>query len=147
YRGIDETLACIDSVLAAKNATPIELLVLDDASPEPALSRELSLRARRGDFVLLVNDTNLGFVGTVNRGMRWRDDRDVILLNSDPEVYGDWVDRIRAAAYRHPDVGTVTPLSNNATICSYPRFCEDNTLPRGTGAAELDAIAARVNQG
>ncbi|WP_238294400.1 hypothetical protein, partial [Methylobacterium longum] len=67
--------------------------------------------------------------------------RAVVLLNSDAQVFGDWLDRLVAhaepqAAPRaephagsaapqdgaRPPVASVTPLSNNATICSYPRF-------------------------
>ena len=74
-------------------------------------------------------------------------DNDVLLLNSDTEVAGDWLDRIRAAAYGDQKVASVTPFSNNATICSYPRFCQDNDLPEGWTTADLDALCARTNPG
>ena len=74
-------------------------------------------------------------------------DRDVVLLNSDTEVYGDWLDRLRHASRRQHRTGTVTPLSNNATICSYPCFLHDNPYPLEIGYATLDAIAATVNAG
>jgi len=35
-------------------------------------------------------------------------------------VADGWLDRLRAHAWSGDHVGTVTPLSNNATICSYP---------------------------
>ena len=52
--------------------------------------------------------------------MRLHPDRDVI-LNADTEVNAGWVDRLAAHAAREAHVGTITPFSNNATICSYPR--------------------------
>jgi hypothetical protein len=41
----------------------------------------------------------------------------------------------------------VTPFSNNATICSYPRSHVANTLPAGMTTASLDQIFARANAG
>ncbi|MDP2902433.1 MAG: glycosyltransferase, partial [Methylovulum sp.] len=49
------------------------------------------------------------------------------------------------AAHRNGLTGTVTPLSNNATICSYPQFLHDNPYPLELNYAEMDGIAARVN--
>ncbi len=44
-------------------------------------------------------------------------------------------------------VGTVTPFSNNATICSYPRTLVRNDLPPGETTASLDATFASANAG
>ncbi|MBE7248251.1 MAG: glycosyltransferase, partial [Actinomycetospora chiangmaiensis] len=46
-----------------------------------------------------------------------------------------------------PRVGSVTPLSNNATICSYPRFNANNTMPLELAPPELDRLAAATNPG
>jgi GT2 family glycosyltransferase len=51
------------------------------------------------------------------------------------------------AAYLDRRIGTVTPFSNNATICSYPRFCADNPLPGDWSVAALDALFSRCNRG
>ncbi|MEO0380007.1 MAG: hypothetical protein AAF252_07020, partial [Pseudomonadota bacterium] len=72
---------------------------------------------------------------------------DVVLLNSDTVVSAGWLDRLSAAAHSAPDIGTVTPLSNNGEITSYPVRSAQNPLPPGVTAAELDALAAEVNQG
>lgn len=147
YRGLQDVKDCLDSVLASANESPYELIVIDDCSPEPEVSRYLKQQAERGLFTLLVNDVNLGFVATVNRGMQLHEDRDVLLLNSDTIVVNDWVDRIKAAAYDGENVGTVTPFSNNATICSYPTFCQDNTLETNTPLPLLDKIFSMTNAG
>ena len=148
YKGLEDTRRCLESVLASSCATPWRLIVINDASPEPEVTDWLRAFAPRDERItLLENEQNLGFVGTVNRGMALSGDHDVLLLNSDTEVAGDWLDRIRAAAYGDQKVASVTPFSNNATICSYPRFCEDNALPAGWDTARLDALFARVNAG
>jgi hypothetical protein len=78
--------------------------------------------------------------------MRVDPERDVVLLNSDTLVSGDWVQRLAAAAYGDDDIATVTPLSNNATICSFPLAGAANDIPTEM-AASIDAAAAIVNAG
>ena len=54
---------------------------------------------------------------------------------------------MRSAAYRDARVASVTPFSNNATICSYPRTLASNRLPPGETTASLDLAFAGVNAG
>ncbi len=145
YRGVDDTLACIHSVLTAQNETPHEVVVIDDCSPEPSLTARLDEIASMGLITLLRNDRNLGFVGTANRGMKLHTGRDVVLLNSDTVVYGDWLDRL--VAHAAEGVGTITPLSTNATICSYPAVNRNNKQELEISFEELDRICAEVNCG
>ncbi len=147
YRGLPETRRCLESVLRSRLALPHEIVVVDDASPEPALAEWLRELAQAGRITLIVHGRNAGFVASANDGLRAHPDRDAVLLNADTEVADGWLDRLAAAAQREPRVGTVTPFSNNATICSYPRFAKPNALPAGTSAAALDALFARVNAG
>lgn len=147
YRGLAETRNCLESLLRHAPKIGHEIIVIDDASPEPELTEYLRGLAASGHITLLINEENLGFVGTVNRGMALHPDRDVVLLNSDTEVAGDWLDRLVRCAYEDRLIGTVTPFSNNATICSYPRFCQDNPLPQGWSLAALDNLFRRLNGG
>lgn len=147
YRGIAETRRCIESVLRADNSLDHRITIIDDCSPDSELTDYLIVLSKGGMVRLLRNEQNLGFVATVNRGMELDLDADVILLNSDTEVAGDWLDRLHRCAYSASDVGTVTPFSNNATICSYPKFCEDNALPEGWSITKLDALFRQVNPG
>jgi O-antigen biosynthesis protein len=148
YRGLEDTRRCIESVLASRVATAFRLVIVNDAAPEPEVRDYLRTVATSDSRILLLeNERNLGFVATVNRGMALDPSRDVLLLNSDTEVANDWLDRLREAAYADRRIGTVTPLSNNATICSYPRFCQANELPGGYDTASLDQLCARTNPG
>ena len=71
--------------------------------------------------------------------------RDVLLLNSDTEVHGNWLDRLRAAALRFNRNATVTPLSNNAEICSYPYLGENNRQQLEVDDETLDRLASIAN--
>lgn len=145
YTGRVETLCCLYSVLAAACDTPFELVVVNDASPDAELAADLGALAEQGLLTLLTNPENRGFVGTVNRAMGLHQSRDVVLLNADTEVYDGWLDRLYDAATRHDSTATVTPLSNNATICSYPHFLQDNPFPLELDYSELDKLTAATN--
>ena len=147
YRGLTETKRCIESVLRADNSLDHRITIIDDCGPDPELTDYLITLSQGGMAQLLRNEENLGFVATVNRGMELDPGADVILLNSDTEVAGDWLDRLHCCAYSGPDIGTVTPFSNNATICSYPKFCADNALPESWSVASLDSLFREVNAG
>ncbi|HSN31252.1 MAG TPA: glycosyltransferase family A protein, partial [Ideonella sp.] len=87
YAGAQETLRCLWSVLASPVDTPFELVVIDDCSPEPALSAFLRELAALGLVRLLVNERNRGFVATVNVGLALHGDRDAVILNADTRVH------------------------------------------------------------
>ena len=144
YKGFEETKACIESALATLPSWA-NLIVINDASPDTELGAWLLEGSLSNKFLLLVNEKNLGFVQTANRGMSLNVDNDVLLLNSDVEVANDWLNRMREAAYSKPRVASITPFSNNATICSFPNFFEDNELFGGFGLEEIDRAFSELS--
>lgn len=147
YRDYEQTLNAIWRALQTTGTTTFELVVINDSSPDPQLTAKLRELASAKWFTLIENPQNLGFVLTVNKGMQIHPERDVVLLNSDTEVFGDWLDRMHRHAYSSNAVGTVTPLSNNAEICSYPFMVHDNNMPLEVDYATLDTLAAQINKG
>ena len=114
YRDLHLTRRCVESVLAdndrpagripagripARRIPTGRIIVIDDRTPEPKLAAWLDRVAKSGAITLLRNARNLGFVGSVNRGIRHAGDHDVALLNSDTEVPAGWLRRLRAQAY------------------------------------------------
>jgi GT2 family glycosyltransferase/glycosyltransferase involved in cell wall biosynthesis len=146
YRGLDVTMACLDSVLAAQEADE-QLLVVVDASPDRQLVAQLERRASTGDFELDVRPVNRGFPATANVGLRVAAVRghDVILLNNDTLVPTGWVAALRAGLAQAADIGTATPLSNAATVFSYPDPSLYNPMPDMEQTRHLAAVAARAN--
>lgn len=144
YRGEAETRACIDSVLATVSAeTPVVLV--NDASPEPGVTRLLRSYAADGRVALIENEVNLGFPAAVNRGMAAVDGHDIVVLNADTVVFPGWLERLRTHADADPCIATVTPLSNAGSIASYPGGAE--TPCDRDAAHRRDRLAARVNAG
>ncbi|WP_215750056.1 MULTISPECIES: glycosyltransferase [unclassified Gluconobacter] len=145
YRDKAGTLACLQSVLKTVPAD-VAVIVVDDATPEPALAAALDNLAAKGQITLLRHERNLGFPTSANDGMRQAGGRDVILLNSDTLVFPGWVERLRARM-NTMDVGTLTPFSNDASILSYPAVDQVNDVPSRAEARELDRLCLRQFSG
>lgn len=147
YKDVDVTRRCIESVLNNRSESLANLIIIDDASPDDDVVHYCDELAQQGKVTLLRNEKNLGFVASVNLGMNLNSDNDVVLLNSDTEVSGNWLERLKVAAYAEDKIATVTPFSNNATICSYPLFLQSNELPAGWSLAAVDDLFAKTNKG
>jgi GT2 family glycosyltransferase len=144
HGGGRQTLACIDAALRTLDEST-QILVVDDATEESDLVEALDALAAQGRIVLIRNQHNLGFVASVNKALTINPTHDVILLNSDTLVFADWLARLRVAAYSGLNVGTVTPLSNNGSIASYPRADGCAFGPDDGGA--MHELAASTHSG
>jgi GT2 family glycosyltransferase len=139
----DHVVRCVASVLRHARGD-WRLVLVDDASRDETLVRWLDDVARRNPRAeLLRNAENRGFVASANRGLGHAGGRDVVLLNSDTVVTRGFLGRLAACAYATADTGLVSPLTNNGTICSIPRFCEPNEIPADLG---IDGVAALVRR-
>lgn len=128
YNAFKDVVRCVDSV-RRHTPTDCRIVLIDDCSTDECIATWFTELGLEGDsrIVLLKNAHNLGFVGTANRGMSLTR-HDVILLNSDTIVTSRWLAKLRRCADSDPLIGTITPFSNNAEICSFPLFCQNNSL-------------------
>ena len=128
YNAFEDVVTCIDSV-RRNLASNCRLVLIDDCSSDERIAGFFAKLEAESDprIVLLKNSSNLGFVGTVNRGMSLSSN-DVVLLNSDTIVTVRWLEKLNRCAVSDPTIGTITPFSNNAEICSFPLFCQNNSL-------------------
>lgn len=138
YRDAAMTTRCLKSVLAHSGPVLRSLIVVDDVSPEPDMPAALAEAARSDPRVRVVtNEANLGYIGTCNRGLRERR-ADAVLLNSDTIVTPGWLSELAEVAHSDPRTACVSPLSNNASICSVPAFCDE------TPSENVDVEAVRA---
>jgi len=147
YLGLDETIECIKSVIHSKNDNCYNLILVNDCSPDPKLIGELKQFEGLPQLLIIHNITNLGFVESVNRGMELNKQNDVILLNSDTVVPHGWLDAIVSKSCSDITIGTITPLSNRATICSLPKFNFDNQMPLDFDVNRINSICRKLNPG
>ena len=97
------TFTCLKSVQAHTPAGQYEVIVVDDASPE-AMDEQLKdvagVRFER-------NGSNLGFIGSCNRGAALARGEIVVFLNNDTIVTPGWLDALLAVFREHADAGLV----------------------------------------
>jgi GT2 family glycosyltransferase len=140
YNGYEYLKQCVESVFRWTDLTSHTLVMIDDKSTDQRVTAYLQkLRKERNGakISVLFNSSNMGFVKTINQGMKLSP-QDVIILNSDTIVTKNWVDKLQRAAYSKPRVATATPLSNYMTINGIPRPFQYNPVP---GGMDIDAFA------
>lgn len=146
YNAIDCVKECVNSVIKNTDLKENGLILIDDKSPDESVREYLKVLEsdlKNINVTILYNETNLGFVGTVNKGMKYSKN-DVLLLNSDTEVGPKWLELMKECAYSQENVGSVTALSNNATLVSVPIGLQANELPSNMSFEEY-AILVQMN--
>ena len=102
----DRVLRCLDSLAAATEGIPSEVIVVEngsvDGSPDAL--------ARRADIILLENDRNLGYAAAVNQAYERSSGELVLLLNSDVDVSPRPLRSMMSFLDAHPTVAGVAPL-------------------------------------
>lgn len=120
------------------------LFIIDDCSSDekvhPILKKWCKRFANRAK--LLENETNLGFVQTVNRALS-QTTNDVVILNTDVRVPKNWASRLMSPIFKSDRVASVTPFSNAATIFSFPQQWENNNLD--ISLQDMDDIFAKIS--
>ena len=132
YNAYEDTKKCIESVIQyTDHKHPI--LIVNDASTDLRINKLLEeFNLGQLHISVIENFDNLGFVKTCNLAFSESDgNTDVVLLNSDTVVTPNWLDKLINAAYSAKNIATVTPLTNNGTICSVPVWLESNDIPEG----------------
>lgn len=121
---------CLASVFAHTSGRA-RLIIIDDASSDPAIAPLLARHAGLERVQVLRNTTNRGFTASANRGIVEAGHADVVLLNADTEVGPNWLQGLRRAAHAADDVATATAVSDNAGAFSVPELERSNELPAG----------------
>jgi len=144
YNAVEELKECISSLLNYTSYENHRVIIINDCSPDYKINEYLNTIDTNEKMIVLQNEINLGFVGTVNKGMTFSEN-DVVLLNSDTIVTKRWLEKLKKAAYIDQSIATVTPLTNNGTICSVPNFCEDNSIPEGYTIDSFAELIERIS--
>lgn len=145
YEDYEATRACFEALFAQRDLLSTRIVVVDDASPNPTLRQWLDQQAAAGRFILLRNETNIGFAASVNRALALCPAGDVILLNADALPPPTSLSRLANVAHRSPEIGAVTPLSNNGEYTSFPAPNTVNSLGGPEAVERIDLLAEAVN--
>lgn len=112
YNGKSFLRYCLESLYALRG--DFSVVLVNDGSTEEEVNQLLLQYASHENFTLLENGKNLGFTKSVNRAIELCSNSDILVLNSDTLVPPTLLQNLAFSAYSSPDIGTVTPFSNNA---------------------------------
>ena len=97
------TYTCLKSLHAHTPHDMIDILVVDDASPEAAATELAMVSGARFER----NAQNLGFIGTCNRGAELARGEMLVFLNNDTIVTPGWLEAMLRVFADYPDAGMV----------------------------------------
>lgn len=103
YGNLPVTLTCLLSIARHKPAVDIEVIVVEDHSPDHEIHWLQTVKGLRYE----VHPENLGFVRSCNRAVSFAKGEFVYLLNNDTEVTENWLDSLLAVFASHKDCGMV----------------------------------------
>lgn len=97
---------CVESVLSQENVD-VEVLVIDDASPDGSGEVARALAAADGRVRARVHEVNRGHIATYNEGLAWAGGDLVLLLSADDVLLPGALARAAGVFAAHPSVGLV----------------------------------------
>ena len=132
YNGREVVFDCLQSAAAmAPKETTVDILVLDDASPDPGFSEEVEAACTDLGIGYYRSPRNLGIPRNVNlallRALEAEYDY-VVVANSDVLFCHELTDLMVTVAKTDSSIGSVTAWSNNVSIYSIPSTDPDRFL-------------------
>ena len=137
---------CLDA-LRPQLAPGIQLVVIDDASPDPLVSSLAERFTRNVGGLYHRLPVNAGFASAVNAGLASCPAGDVLILNSDVILPALALVRLRAAARSDHDIATVSPFSSDAGSVTFPDRKSAGDVSDPLDRLAIDRVAGVVNAG
>ncbi len=125
YNAYEVTQSAVHELLKYNHSDHV--LLINDASTDQRIMNLFDQLPESWDVIN--NENNLGFVKTANIGLKQTKNH-TILLNSDTLVTPNWLQRFEQMIGAVERLGTATPWSNNAEICSLPQTLKPNPIPQ-----------------
>jgi GT2 family glycosyltransferase len=148
YNGY-EFLPSLFESLKRSTDTKHRLIVLNDCSSDEQVDLFLKdIEQYKNvfcqDLILVHNLKNLGFVQTINSALPYIQNHFVI-LNTDVELPMGWLQRLMYPIENDVNIASTTPFTNSGTICSFPNWLQDNTIPFGLSVDKVDEYFKYLN--
>ncbi len=146
YNGFEFLTPLLESIIH-NTSMEYRIIMCDDKSSDekvlPLLKR-FKEQNPRIETILLENEHNLGFIKTVNRLVQYTNNH-FVLLNTDTQLPPYWIERLMYPIFEMNSIASTTPFTNAGTICSFPRYLEDNPIFENMTVEELDGYFQYVN--
>jgi hypothetical protein len=111
YNNLAFTSACLESLIEFSDYPELEIICVDNASTDGTPDFLQALAERHGFVRYIRNESNLGFAGGNNVGIRAARGEYVILLNNDTYVTRGWVRDLIRPMRLDPIIGMTGPLT------------------------------------
>lgn len=108
----ETTEPCLQSIFE-KTSGSFEVICVDNASKDGTRDYLSALAKRNPGLRLIFNETNRGFAGGNNDGIRAAKGDFIILLNSDTIVTERWLEKLTGVLENDKTAGLVGPVSNS----------------------------------
>lgn len=103
YNQTRYTLRCLKAIATHTRDIPVEVVVIDDCSPEP----EIALLGEIAGLRVHRNETNQGFILNCNLGAQIARGKYLVFLNNDTQVQVGWLRHLLDVLETKPDAGLV----------------------------------------
>ena len=114
YNQLDTcTKACIESIYKFSEPDEFELIVVDNDSSDGTKEYLRNIETKHSNMTVILNDTNKGYSGGNNDGIKASKGEFVILLNNDTLVSDGWLKKMRYPFLNDKQIGLVGPISNS----------------------------------
>lgn len=113
YNNLDLTKACLASLDEFSNYTPLEIIVVDNASSDGSREFLNEWIAATPNRQLILNEENKGFAAANNQGLAIASGEYLVLLNNDTYVTPGWARTLLNHLRRDNSIGLIGPVTNN----------------------------------
>ncbi len=114
HNGLRETTApCLESLFANSAGSDFEVIVVDNNSSDETPDYLRAMMGRQPRLRCIFNQSNRGFAGGNNDGLKIASGSFLVLLNSDCIVTENWIEGLTALLAQDPVIGLAGPVSNS----------------------------------
>lgn len=135
YKAPEWVKLCVYSLFVNTDPKTLgKVYLINDCDDEFTINCLNNLKAKYDKkIVIKQNEKNLGFVKTVNRGLKLSTAECVLLLNSDCLLSKNTIEKLIAHLEKDPKIGLICPLASNAANLSIP-------IPEGWNYTQIDSL-------
>jgi GT2 family glycosyltransferase len=103
YGQINYTLNCLRSLAGLDSNVRFEVIVVNDCSPDDTQEKLTHVSGIK----TILNETNLGFICSCNKGAKEARGKYLVFLNNDTQVLAGWLDTLIGTFFDFPTAGLV----------------------------------------